>query len=215
MSPVLETWRDALPALLDGLRLSLAVTGAALLVGLPLGLGLALAARARSASLRLVAGAVGAAGRGVPVLVLLQAAGLGLPAAGLPLSPAVAAAMALAWAACAAAGEAIGSGLDAVAPGQRDAAVVMGLSAADALRFVLLPQGLRHALPALLGVAVLVFQASALAMAIGLPDLAGRATGLAGGGAFAVLVLAALIYAAVAAPALVAIARLQRRRPAG
>ena len=210
MSALAEAWRAASPALFDGLGVSLAVTGAALALGLPLGLLLALGLRARDAPLRWASRALVGAGRGAPALVLLQAAGLGLPAAGLPLPPFAAAALALGWAAGAHAGVAVRAGLDAVPPGQREAAAVLGLSAPEALRFVLLPEGLRAAAPALLGVAVLVFQASSLSVAIALPDLASRAT--RAGATVPVLVMACLLYAAVCAPALLAAARLERRR---
>ncbi|RYB01912.1 ABC transporter permease subunit [Lichenibacterium ramalinae] len=215
MTASLTIWRDALPALLDGLELSLAVTGVSLLAGLPLGLVLALGLGARDLALRWAALAVAGAGRGAPVLILLQAAGLGLPAAGMPLSPFAAASLALGWAACAGAGTVIRAGLDAVPADQREAAAAMGLPFGDVLRFVLLPQGLRLAVPGLIGVALLLFQASSLAVAVGLPELTGRAlqgAGRAEGAGVPVLLLAALLYAAVSIPALLAIARLERRR---
>lgn len=218
MSDVLALWRLALPALLDGLRTGLAVTGAGLLLGLPLGLGLALAAASRRPWLRLPALALAAVGRGAPVLILLEGAAVGLPATGLPLGPFAAAALALAWWTAAQTRGILLAALGAVPRGQSEAAAALGLDRVDTLRFVSLPQALRVAAPALLGLAVLLFQAASLGFAIGLPDLVGQALawGAATSRVVPVLVLAALLYAAVCLPATAVVAALERRtgRPA-
>jgi polar amino acid transport system permease protein len=63
------------------------------------------------------------------------------------------------------------AGLRAVGPGQAEAARALGHSTLGALRFVLMPQAVRNALPALVNHTVSLFKNSSLAMAIGVAEL--------------------------------------------
>ncbi|MBU6498252.1 MAG: amino acid ABC transporter permease [Rhodospirillales bacterium] len=63
------------------------------------------------------------------------------------------------------------SGLRAVGRGQIEAARALGHSYLGSMRFVLMPQALRNALPALVNHTVSLFKNSSLAMAIGVVEL--------------------------------------------
>ena len=63
------------------------------------------------------------------------------------------------------------SGLRAISPGQAEAARALGHGFISTLRFVLIPQALRNALPALTSHTVSLFKNSSLAMAIGATEL--------------------------------------------
>lgn len=63
------------------------------------------------------------------------------------------------------------SGLRAVPPGQTEAARALGHGFLGTLRYVLLPQAVRNALPALVNHSVSLFKNSSLAMAIGVAEL--------------------------------------------
>lgn len=63
------------------------------------------------------------------------------------------------------------SGIRAVGPGQMDAARSLGLGYLGAMRFVLMPQALRNAMPALVSHSVSLFKNSSLAMAIGVAEM--------------------------------------------
>lgn len=63
------------------------------------------------------------------------------------------------------------SGLRAVAPGQSEAARALGHGYVGTMRYVLMPQALRNALPALVNHSVSLFKNSSLAMAIGVAEL--------------------------------------------
>jgi len=67
--------------------------------------------------------------------------------------------------------EDIRSGIRGVARGQRDAALALGMSNAQSLRFVILPQAWRLARPALFGQYMHVVKNSSLTMAIGVAEL--------------------------------------------
>ncbi len=63
------------------------------------------------------------------------------------------------------------SGLRAVPPGQEEAARALGHGFIGTMRFVLMPQAFRNALPALVNHTVSLFKNSSLAMAIGVAEL--------------------------------------------
>src|SRR5271169_5902139 len=119
MSELLDFWWEWLPSLLDGLRLSVAVTAVSLALGIPLGLILALSVQSKTAAWRTLALFVVEIGRGAPALILLQFAYFGLPNAGLALSSFVSACLALAWCTGAYTSEIIRAGLEAVPYGQK------------------------------------------------------------------------------------------------
>lgn len=212
MSGLLAVWAEWLPSLLDGLEISLAVTGVGLLFGLPLGLMLALGVQSRAGLAYWPALAVVEIGRGAPVLILLQFAHVGLPSAGLSLSSFTAAGFAFTWYTGASTSEIIRAGLAAVPHGQTEAAAALGLTPFDEFRYIILPQGLRVALPALLGFAVLLLQASSLCFAIGLPELVRRAYSVGSTTSYLpILILAGLLYSAICVPTTLLVTGLEHR----
>jgi polar amino acid transport system permease protein len=210
---LLDDWADWTPRLLDGLGLSLKVTGLSLAIGLTLGLVLALWSSSKRLPVRLPAIVLVEVGRGMPALVMLQLIYFGLPDAGLTLETFPAVVVALSLTTAAYTSEIIRAGLRAVPTGQLEAASALGLSGGDTQRFVVIPQGLRIALPTLMGFAILIFQISALAYSVGLPELLSQAysVGAATYRYLDVLVLAGLFYLAVTIPASWLVARLERR----
>lgn len=193
------TW---LPQLLSGLRISVLVTIASLLIGLPIGFLLSMGVTSKSRLAKTLCLAIVEIGRGAPSLVLLQFAYFGLPSAGLTLTAYAASVLALSWSTAAYTSEIIRAGLQSVPSGQREASAAIGLSQIDMMRFVIVPQGLRIALPALLGFAILIFQTTSLCFTIALPELTSRAYEI-GTNTFQympALVLAGLLYLMVCIP---------------
>lgn len=213
MSDLLDFWLDSLPLLLDGLVVSLKVTAVALGIGIPLGLFLALGVQSKARLVNLVSLFVVEIGRGAPALVVLQFAYFGLPATGLTLSSFAAAVFALAWNTGAYTSEIIRSGLESVPYGEIEAASAMGMVQRDTLRFVIIPQGLRVAAPALLGFATQMLQASSLCFAIALPELTSNAymIGTTSFRYMEILSLAGILYAAICVPATIAVGVLEQR----
>ncbi len=213
MNETLQFWAEWFPSLLDGLVVSVQVTVASLLIGIPLGLLLALGVQSKN---RITAGAslaVVEIGRGAPALILLQFAYFGLPTAGLTLTSFSAAVAALAWCTGAYTSEIIRAGIESVPAGQREASVAIGFTRLDELRFVVLPQGLMVALPGLLGFSILIFQATSLCFAIALPELVSQAYSV-GSNTFQylpILVLAGLMYASICIPATFLVGFMERR----
>jgi polar amino acid transport system permease protein len=211
MMDMINFWIENLPTMIDGLIVSLQVTGVALAVGIPLGLLLALGVQAKTRPVRYSTMAVVEIGRGAPALIMLQFMYFGLPQAGLSLSSFTAAAFALAWTTSAYTSEIIRAGLEAVPHGQQEAAVAVGFTRTDALRYIIVPQGLRVAAPALLGFSILMLQATSLCFAIALPELLSQAY-MIGTNTFQylpILLFAGFLYASICIPATIAVSLLE------
>jgi len=203
-----------LQALLPGLWTSVQLTLALLAIGLPLGLLLAVGLSARPRPVRLMTLVVVEIGRGIPALVLIYLVYFGLPQAGLTLGAFAAGSVALAVSFGAYTSEVFRAGLAAVPLGQLEAARSLGLAPAKTFRLVVLPQAIRIVTPALLGWAIVYFQATSLCFAIAVPELLSRAYTLATTTFqyLGILTLAAALYAVVCIPSSRLIARVERRR---
>ncbi|TXI07098.1 MAG: amino acid ABC transporter permease [Rhizobium sp.] len=213
MFPSYEEIASWMPDLLGGLSLSLQVTVLSLLFGIPFGLLLALGVLARNKALRAVSLILVEVGRGAPALVLLQFIYFGLPSVGLTIESFAAAVVALAWNTGAYTSEIIRASLQSIAHGQREAAEALGLGRLDELRFVLVPQGLRVALPALLGFSILIFQGTSLCFTIALPELVSRAyeIGSTTFRYFPALLCAGALYACISIPAALLVEHVEKR----
>jgi polar amino acid transport system permease protein len=210
---VFAGWGQDFPHLLSGLGVALKLTGVSLFLGFPGGLLTALLVSSRRRGARLPGLLIVEVGRGMPLLVLLYLVYQGLPQVHLSLTNFVSAVAAFAWSTAAYSSEMFRSSLDALPRGQREAAQAVGLNRADVFWFVLLPQALRIAIPALLNLAVQIFQATSLAYVITVPEIMQHAYFL-GTVSFLylnVFLLAAVLYAAVTLPSSALIARLERR----
>jgi polar amino acid transport system permease protein len=152
--------------LLSGLGLTLAVSMCALGVSV---LGVARVFRVP------VLGALGNAYvevvRGIPLIVLLSVVYYGLPALGVTLEGFPAAVLALGLYSAAYTSEIVRGGLNSVPTGQIEAGRSLGLSRAQAVRLVVLPQAWRVALPALGNEFVSLILGSSLASAVTLQEL--------------------------------------------
>lgn len=210
---IFNGWGDYLPTLLQGLWVSVKVTAAALVIGLPIGLLLALGSGSSNKLVKALTIALVELGRGTPSLVVLQIFYFGMPGFGVTLSSFISAAIAFSLTTAAYTSEIIRGGLQAVPAGEVEAADALGMSNRDTLRYIIVPQGLRVAMPPLIGFGVLIFQASSLAYTIALPELLGQAYSI-GSTTFqylSVLTLAGLLYAAVTIPASLLTDRVQAR----
>jgi polar amino acid transport system permease protein len=116
--------------------------------------------------------------RGIPVLLVLFLIGFGVPAlrlAGVPKDPVFWATTALVLSYSAYVSEVFRSGIDSIHESQRDAARSLGLSSAQTMRHVLLPQGVRRVIPPLLNDFIALQKETALVGVIGPIDAVRRA----------------------------------------
>src|SRR5512136_1358462 len=156
--------------LLQGLGVTVGVTLIALALGFALGTSTAVM---RVYGNRFAAGLAAAYStviRAVPVVVIIFILFLVI-AKFVDLSPFLAGALALGFASGAYQSEIFRGAVLAVPPGQMKAARAIGLSRLKAIRFIIMPQALRLAIPAWSNEATLVLKDSTLVYVIGVPEI--------------------------------------------
>ena len=137
------------PFLLEGAVTTLWLTVASLSAGLVLGIGLALMRLSGNPVLSGIAAFYCWVFRGTPLLVQLLIIYTGLPLFGLRFSVVQAALLGLALNEAAYLSETVRAGILAVARGQREAALALGLRRIQVFRLVIWPQALRIIIPPL------------------------------------------------------------------
>jgi polar amino acid transport system substrate-binding protein len=167
-----DMYRRSIPILLTtGLPNTLILTNSALVIGLALGMVLAMAGMSHSRLLRWPARVYTDIFRGLPeaVIILIIGLGVGPLVSGLtdndpyPLGIAALGLMAAAYI-----GEILRSGIQSIDPGQLEASRALGFSYTAAMRLVVVPQGIRRVLPALVNQAIALLKGSALVYFLGL-----------------------------------------------
>lgn len=167
-----ELYKQAVPDLLrTGLPNTLILTVCASVIGLVLGMVLAVAGISRSRWLRWPARVYTDIFRGLPEVVIILLIGLGIgPVVGsltgnspYPLGIAALGLMAAAYV-----GEIFRSGIQSVEPGQLEASRALGFSYASSMRLIVVPQGIRRVLPALMNQFISLLKASSLVYFLGL-----------------------------------------------
>jgi polar amino acid transport system permease protein len=171
---------DWLPLLLSGIKLTLAVSVVAMLVALPLGVAIGLCRTAHDPGARLLGFLYVELFRGTPLLVQVMiwyhvlAAPLGLSTFG-------AAVAALSCFAASYIAEVVRAGIQSIDRGQMEAARSLGLTHAQAMRHVVLPQAIRRILPPLASEFIALVKDSSLASVIGLNELTQQTRGVQSG----------------------------------
>lgn len=200
-------FKEAFPEVLDGfwldVRLFVIVEIAVLAVGLLIALVRTSGAPAFF-PFRMLAVVYVDLFRGIPTILLVYLVGFGVPAlelTGLPTDPIVLGGIALGLSYGAYVAEVYRAGIRSVHRGQRDAALAVGLTEAQALRHVILPQAVRRVAPPLLNDFVALQKDVALVSILG-PQEAFRIAQIIEGKDFnfTPLIAAALLYLAVTVP---------------
>jgi His/Glu/Gln/Arg/opine family amino acid ABC transporter permease subunit len=192
---------DTILAMLPGLGTSLLLTGGSLAIGLPLGV---LAGQLLTGRLRIIRWIVTGfveIFRGVPALVTLYLVYFGLPAVDIVLTGTVSVFVAFGVTSAAYTAEIFRAAFENLPRGQREAASALALPPRQTFLLIELPHAIRVAWPPLLGIAIITFQGTALAFAIGLKDLlgSGYARGIIDGNLFSNLAAVGVLYLIVTA----------------
>jgi polar amino acid transport system permease protein len=143
--------------------------------------------------------------RGLPVILVVYLVGFGIPGLGLPRpwnSPYIWGSLALILVYAAYVAEVFRSGIESIHQSQRSAAASLGLSEADTMRFVILPQAIRNVAPANMNLFIALQKDVALLSFIGPVEIfrqAGVYKSLMAN--FTPYVGAALIFLAITIPA--------------
>ncbi|MBU3737889.1 MAG: amino acid ABC transporter permease, partial [Rhodoferax sp.] len=178
-NPVQDKGAANLRFLMGGVLNTLSVSVLAILLSVVLGASVALAGLAGGRVLRLASRAYVEVFRAIPLLVLLLWIFYGLPVLiGLQLSVFVAGMLCLAISDSAFEAEVFRAGIQSVPRGQIEAARSLGLSWAQQMRFIVMPQAIKVILPAMGNQFVYVLKMSSLISVIGLEELTRKANEL-------------------------------------
>lgn len=176
MQEYLIAIRDALPYLLQGALVTIALVLGALFLGLILGVFLAIGQVYGNKALRAVVAGYVWFFRGVPLLVLLFLFYFGLfTLLGINISAFTAAVIVLGLISAAYQSQIFRAGILSLPEGQFKAARALGMSDARAVVFVILPQALRLSIPGWSNEYSVVLKDSAVAYALGVAEVMARA----------------------------------------
>lgn len=202
-----EAFKDSFPRVAEGFWLDVKLFLIVEAVVLVLGLIVALIRTSGAAALfplRVLAVAYCDIFRGIPVILLVYLIGFGIPAlqlSGLPTDPVVLGGVALALSYGAYVAEVYRAGIMSVHRGQHDAALAIGLTEQQSLRYVILPQAVRRVGPPLLNDFISLQKDVALISILG-PQEAFRIAQIDASSTFnyTPLIAAALLYLCVTVP---------------
>jgi len=176
-SPIIENWRY----LLGGLGVTLALSAVTVLASLLLGTGIGIARVFGPAWLRLPLILYIDSMRAVPVLVVLVWTFFAVPIlSGLSLPPFWAAVVALTVHIAAYVAEIVRAGIESIRPGQVRAGLALGMSRAEVVRKIILPQAVVRMLPAFGSIVSITIKDTAIATVIAVPEYMKRSETLAG-----------------------------------
>jgi len=167
----LEQYRSLLPLLLKGAAMTIAISCAAMLLAVSLGLALAVA---RVYGTRMIVWPVIAfieVIRGTPLLIQLFIIFYGLPTIGIRLSPFWAAVIGLGVNYSAYEAENYRAGIQAIPKGHHDAATALGLTRAQTIRKIVLPQAVRLVIPPVTNDFIALLKDSSLVSVITMVEL--------------------------------------------
>ncbi len=205
--------REFLPILLQGAVVTVQVTVLSFLLSSLIGLALALMKLSPVRALSVGASTMINVIRGLPIIVQLFYIYFVLPDAGIHLSAFQAGVIGLGIAYSAYQAENFRAGIEAVDPGQREAAQAMGMRGPLIMRRVILPQAFRIALPPYGNTLVMMLKDSSLVSTITVAEMT-RAGQLIASSTFqnmTVYTLVALLYLVMSLPLVYGLRRLEQR----
>lgn len=213
MGGFLDHAREFLPILLQGAVVTVQVTVLSFLLSTVLGLGLALLKLSPNNALSWIGSTIINLIRGLPIIVQLFYIYFVLPDIGIHLTAFQAGVIGLGIAYSPYQAENFRAGIEAVDPGQREAAQAMGMQPAMVMRRVILPQAFRIALPPYGNTLVMMLKDSSLVSTITVAEMT-RAGQLIASFTFqnmTVYTLVALLYLLMSLPLVWGLRRLEKR----
>ncbi len=202
-----------LPMLLRGLLVTLELTVCSLSLSLALGVVWVVMGRAGYAPWRWISRSVITVVRGIPIIVQLFFIYFVLPDWGLDLPPFVAGVMGLGLAYSVYQAENIRGGIGAVDKGLVEAGEALGMNRVTLWRRVILPLGLRHALPSIGNTMVMLLKDTSIASTITIAELTreGQLLAISTFKNGSVYALIALLYLAASLPLGALVKTLERK----
>ncbi|WP_297487363.1 amino acid ABC transporter permease [Thermococcus sp.] len=193
----------AMRMLLEGAKMTVVLSVLSIILGLLLGLPVAIMETYGGRLLRYVAMVYEGTLRGIPLLAIYMVIFFSMPLlTGIGLPAFWAAVIGLGIRSSAYQSQIFRSTIQAVGEGQIEAAYSLGMSKLETLRYVVLPQAIRMAVPAWMNEYVIVLKDTSIALAIGIVELTRQAQYLVSitGEPFRYYGLAAFLYLIMVLP---------------
>jgi ectoine/hydroxyectoine ABC transporter permease protein EhuD len=209
--------RESLPALLEGLKITVELTFIVIVISLILGVFVALGRLSKNRGLRIVTGFYVDFMRATPLLLQLIYIFFVLPTVGIRLDPFVASVVGLSLNYSAYLSEVYRSGIQAIPRGQLDAAAALGMRPSLTMRRIILPQAIRIVIPTLGNYFVALFKDTSLASALTLQELlfSGQIIISRTYDYFTIYTMVLVLYFLVGYPALILVRYLEKLTKAG
>ena len=163
--------RETAPYLWAGFQMSVLLTLVVVPLGIAGGLTVALLSRTRIRALRWLVVFYVDLFRAFPPLVLLMFVAFGLPFAGIDLPAFAAVSLAFLLNTSSYYGEIFRAGIESIPRGQFEAARSTGLSGAQTMAYVIVPQATRNVIPDLISNTLEVVKLTSIASVVALPEL--------------------------------------------
>lgn len=192
----LQLIKDSLPLLLRGTIVTLEIASLAAIIGICLGTLLGIAQTGKSRFLRWLVALYVTVVRGTPMLIQITFAFYVLPELGINISAFWVSVTAIGLNSAAYVSQIIKTGIRSIGKGQIEAGLVLGLTNAQIIYYILLPQAFRVVTPALGNEFITLIKDSSLASVIGVVELTREGSFIRSRtfDAFSIFTAVALIY---------------------
>ena len=203
---------SSLPIIFSGFLMSVAIVMAAFPLAIPFGFLFALMRISQSRILRAVAGVYVNLIRGTPAFLQIYIAFFGLPLAGVNIDNYTLGVVVMAMNSAAYLCEIFRAGIQSIPKGQSEAARSLGMSAAQTMVSVIIPQTFRNVIPTLTSEFILLYKDTSLLAAVGVMEIVMYAkTVVATTGSITPYVVAAMFYLVVTLPLARVVSMLEAR----
>lgn len=192
---------SSIPSVFQGFLMALAIVLVAFPLAIPFGFALALMRISKSRILRAISGFYVNIVRGTPAFLQIYIAFFGLPLAGVQIPSYPLGVIVLAMNSAAYLCEIFRAGIQSISKGQNEAARSLGMTAAQTMLYIIIPQTFRNVLPTMTSEFILLYKDTSLLAAVGVMEVVMYSkTIVASTGSITPYIVAALFYLVVTLP---------------
>ena len=203
---------SSFPVVLSGFLMALAIVFVAFPLAIPVGLMFSFMRMSKIAILRGLGSLYVNVVRGTPVFLQIYIAFFGLPLAGIQIPPFVLGVIVLALNSAAYQCEIFRAGIQSISKGQFEAARSLGMTGAQTMTFVIIPQTIRRVLPTMTSEFILLYKDTSLLAAVGVMEIVMYAkTIVASTGSITPYIVAAVFYLVLTIPLAKLVGNLENR----
>ena len=207
---------SSFPIVLHGFFMALAIVFIAFPLAIPIGLAFSFMRMSGFRILRGIGSLYVNVVRGTPVFLQIYIAFFGLPLAGVQIPPFVLGVIVLALNSSAYQCEIFRAGIQSISKGQFEASRSLGMTGAQTMMFVIIPQTIRRVLPTMTSEFILLYKDTSLLAAVGVMEIVMYAkTIVASTGSITPYIVAAIFYLVLTIPLANLVGRLEARLAGG